>query len=86
MGEAHSKISTAGICEMLVVLLNEESVDITPQAKLSELSGWDSMGILLLMAELDEKFGITLQEQHIKSLQTIADIVAIIRDRGFVQE
>lgn len=86
MSTTPSTVTTSDILEMLVVLLNETPANITPQAELNSLTGWDSMGVLLLMAELDERFGIMLKEEQIKSLKTIDDIIGVIKDRGFLQD
>ncbi|HEY0705190.1 MAG TPA: acyl carrier protein [Polyangia bacterium] len=43
---------------------------------------WDSMGTLLLIAELDEKLKVTLSEDELKELTSIGDIVAVLSRKG----
>ena len=49
-----------------------------------DLAGWDSMGQLILMAGLDERFNIRLTDAELTRLTSIADILAILRQHGFI--
>ena len=44
-----------------------------------EIPGWDSLGTLSLIAALDERFDIHLSEQDIESLQSVKDILELLR-------
>ena len=70
--------TTQEILNMLEVVLNEGENSLAIENELADISGWDSMGMLLLMAELDERFGITLTENELAQLQSIQDIVSVI--------
>ena len=67
-------------------LLNTEPGLLTATTLLADVPGWDSMGVLLLMAELDERFGITLGETTLASLHDTSDIVAVVRNAGLLTE
>lgn len=82
MSKSEAKITAAQVCDMLVVLLNEADGSISPQTAFKDLAGWDSMGVLLLMAELDEKFDMPLKEEQIKSLKSVEDLIGLISDHG----
>lgn len=63
--------------------LFEESVeDINPETLKEDIPAWDSLGVLTLMAELDENFGILLTEEEMQKLQKINDIFEILRRDG----
>jgi acyl carrier protein len=47
-----------------------------------EVPNWDSVGNIMLMAELDEKCGIVLEERDLNSLNSIDDILAVMRRNG----
>ncbi len=79
---ADVKISKAEVYQMIAVLLNENNLQIDANTAFEDIEGWDSMGTLLLMAELDERFGITLKEEQIKGLQKVSDLLAIIDGHG----
>jgi acyl carrier protein len=44
-----------------------------------EIPGWDSLGMLSLMAGLDERFHIQLTDQDIGKLRSVSDILDILR-------
>jgi acyl carrier protein len=44
-----------------------------------EIPGWDSMGILSVMAEFDERFNLLLNSEQLQSFKIIDDIVEVLR-------
>jgi acyl carrier protein len=52
----------------------------------SEIPGWDSLGTLSLIAALDERFDIHLSEQDIEGMQSVGDILDILRRHGALQD
>ena len=50
----------------------------------SAIPGWDSLGMLSLMASLDEKFNIQLTDKDIGKLQFVSDILNILRQHDLV--
>jgi acyl carrier protein len=55
---------------------------LTPGTTRQDISTWDSMGVLVLMAEMDEKFGILLTDADIQSMNAVEDILAVLRRHG----
>jgi acyl carrier protein len=51
----------------------------TPQ---SDIPGWDSLGVLTMMADLDEKFKIQLDEGDVKAMTRVSDILALLQKHG----
>jgi acyl carrier protein len=49
-----------------------------------ELSGWDSMGALMFMAMLDEKFSVELTADESLKMEKIDDAIAFMRSHGIV--
>ena len=50
-------------------LFEEPLENIRPDSTCDTIPGWDSLGVLVLMANLDEKFGIILTADEIAKLQ-----------------
>ncbi|MDG2078729.1 MAG: acyl carrier protein [Pseudomonadales bacterium] len=67
---------------MIAEAINTPEDEVQPAASLDDLEGWDSMGVLLLMAELDERFSLLLEEETIGSFSTVADILKLLKDAG----
>jgi acyl carrier protein len=54
--------------------------------KRDEIETWDSLGILTLIARMDEDFKILLTEDEIQELRAVGDIVEVIRKHGQVAD
>ena len=52
---------------------------ITAQTLRKDIPGWDSLGTLSLIAALDERFDIHLAEEAIEGMQSVADLLDILR-------
>lgn len=55
---------------------------LTPETIREDIPAWDSMGVLMLMAAMDEKFGIVLQDTDIKNMRNVGDILSVLRAKG----
>ena len=61
----------------------EEAVDnIKPETARDDIKYWDSLGVLSLMAGLDEEFDIQLSEDELQEMRTIEDILKVLRKHG----
>jgi len=70
------------VLNWLADVFNEPKGSITSESKKDDVGGWDSLGVLMLMADLDEKFGIQLDEKEIEGLQSVPDVVAMLKRNG----
>lgn len=52
---------------------------IAADTKRTQIPGWDSLGTLSLIAAFDERFDIQLSEHDIEGMQSVSDIIAILR-------
>jgi acyl carrier protein len=50
-----------------------------------DIPGWDSLGTLSLIAALDERFDIHLPEQDIEGMQSVGDLLDILRRHGVLE-
>ena len=75
-----NQISTSQALSMIAEAINAPEDEVQPEAELEDLEWWDSMGVLLLMAELDERFSIILEEATINSFAKVSDILKIMTD------
>jgi acyl carrier protein len=55
--------------------------NIRPETRRDEIEAWDSLGILTLMARLDEDFQVLLTEEEIQQLRSVKDILNLLRKR-----
>jgi acyl carrier protein len=63
------------------VLLIDES-KITDVMSRKTVKEWDSMAHLMLVSELESAFGVTMDDNSIMEIQTVADIKKTIQKLG----
>jgi acyl carrier protein len=68
----------------LATVFGEPVESLKFDSQRDQIHGWDSMGMLMLMADVDEKFGIQMSEQDVKGLKSVTDIVALLERAGQV--
>lgn len=49
-----------------------------------DVKGWDSLGHLALVTELEASFGISLHDDDVTHMETVGRIKEILRRRGVV--
>ena len=63
-------------------LFEEPMEKIQPDIKRKDIPAWDSLGVLTLMAALDEKFDIVLTEEEMQTMQSVKDILDVLNKHG----
>ena len=46
------------------------------------IPAWDSLGVLTLIAALDEEFGVPVSDAEIQRLETVDDVLDVLRKNG----
>lgn len=75
-------ISTDDALQMLAELFEQPRAGLRPDTPRDSVPGWDSMGALSLMAELDERFGIELGADASREMTRIGDVLSLLRGHG----
>jgi acyl carrier protein len=57
---------------------------LSPEVSRAAIAAWDSLGVLTLIAELDHQFDITIADGEIDGLQSVGDILNVLRRYGKV--
>lgn len=52
---------------------------ITASTPRDDIPAWDSLGVLTLMAGLDEKCGLVMTDAELKAMTKVDDILAVLR-------
>ncbi len=61
---------------LLAEALNLPLEKVTPDAKIVEDLGADSLDLVELLSQLEDEYGITIPDDEVESLVTVADIAA----------
>jgi acyl carrier protein len=76
------RVTRTELCGWLAGVFQEDAASITFDRARATIPTWDSMGTLLLIAELDDKLKVTLSEDELKGLTSIGDIAAVLARKG----
>lgn len=68
--------------EWIAEAFGEPPGSLTPPTQRDDVPTWDSMGVLALMAAMDEKFNIVLTDDDIQSMRIVDDILGVLRKHG----
>jgi acyl carrier protein len=70
------------VLDWLAEIFQESRANITVETARQDIAAWDSLGVLTLMAELDEKFDLVLSDSDMQAMKKIGDVLSILRERG----
>lgn len=79
------RITAAEALRMLTDAFDETAL-LTPDMQRDDVAGWDSMGALMLMAELDERFGLQLTAETSRAMRQVGDVLDYLRLHGVLDE
>ena len=65
-----------------VAVFRRAPADLRVDLRLADVGGWDSMNAVTFTFELEQAFDVTLGETTFSAHQTIADVLAVLRERG----
>ena len=66
------------IHEVLRNAMENEELTISGEHELRDFAEWDSLAQMTLIAELDEKFGVSIEGDDFENLRTIDDLVKAV--------
>jgi len=53
--------------------------EISADTQREDIEGWDSMGVLTLMAELDDRFSIILSQDELENINSISNLLDVLK-------
>ncbi len=80
------EMKTNEAIEWVAEVFEESPENLSEDTQRESLEGWDSLGMLNLMASLDEEFDIVLSDTDVEILISIKDIIGILKKNGVVTE
>ena len=75
--EARERLNTA-----LTAVFRKAPGNLSPELRLGDVGGWDSMNAVSFSFELESAFDVSLGETTFTANQTIADVLAVLREHG----
>jgi len=61
----------------------DASEDITEETNLRDLVGFDSLGVIVIIAMIDQSFGKQLSSSDFQKITTVGSLIKIIGEENF---
>lgn len=74
-------MNKAEFIEELAIILNEDPESITPETELESLAGWDSTGLLGVIALLDGDLGVTVDVDRLRECKMVQNLMDLAADK-----
>lgn len=74
-----SKITLSDAVGMLAEAFDEPAASLHQDRLRDTIPGWDSMGALMLIAELEERFSIELSAEESRTMTRVADALDFLQ-------
>ena len=66
----------------LVAVFRKAPDNLSPEMKLRDIGGWDSMNAVTFSFELETAFDVTLGETTFSGHQTLGEVLDVLREHG----
>lgn len=63
-------------------LFQEPPGTLTEETPRTAIASWDSLGVLTLMAALDEKFDLVVTDESMSAMQKVGDVLELLTRSG----
>ena len=67
-------------------MFEETPANIGQSTRRADIGAWDSLGQLILMSALDQRFGIRLTQTELSTLTSVRDILDVLKRHDRLQE
>ena len=66
------------VVSMIAKTLKKDAASITPESRLIEDLNADSANIMVMIMDLEDEFGIVVEDDQIMKMKTVGDVVKYI--------
>jgi len=70
--------NTVRVKQVIATLFNVDEASLTPASSTEDIAGWDSMGQLMLILELEQQFEIQIPPERAEKLTSISAIISFL--------
>lgn len=68
--------------DWIAEIFEESPGSLSPNSRREDIHAWDSMGVLALLAGMDERFCIVLGSADMEAMKSVDDILEVLRKHG----
>ena len=69
---------TAGVTATFREVFEDAALSLTPGMTAADIAGWDSLRMILILASLEERFGIQFTTREMDGLRCAGDLIHVI--------
>lgn len=69
------------VIEIVANVCDTEPANITEETTIGDYAGWDSMGHLTILSNVEEVFDINFEPEEMMDLEDVADIIKAVNDK-----
>lgn len=83
--DAHPDLSEAArqrLNAALIAVFRKAPATLSPDLRLADIGGWDSMNAVTFTFALENAFDVVLGETTFAGSQTIGEVLGVLRERG----
>lgn len=70
------------VCQAFAAAFNTDPAAISLESEPGDIAGWDSMGHVQLVAELEKVFSISLEVDEVMEMEDVASIIRVLKAKG----
>jgi acyl carrier protein len=74
-------MSETEVLDLFAEALEVEPGRLAPDTRIEDVSEWDSVGWLTLMAAVEERLGVELVARDVREMKTVGDVLRYIAAR-----
>jgi len=67
-----------GVTATFRTVFEDTALSLTPSMTAADIAGWDSLRMILILASLEERFGLQFTTPEMDSLRCVGDLVRVI--------
>jgi acyl carrier protein len=69
------------LTEVFRKVLDDPGITLTPQTTADDVEGWDSLNHIIIVVEIERRFGIKFQAAEMEELKNVGELVELIEAR-----
>lgn len=81
-----NKITRAEAVQWVARTFEEPPDRLTEETSRDQIPAWDDLGILTLIANLDQDFGLVLPAGEVQDFRNVGEILEMLKKRGWLSD
>lgn len=69
------------VIEIVANVCETAPANVTEQSTIGDFTGWDSMGHLTILSNVEEAFDINFEPEEMMDLEDVADIIRAVTEK-----